>query len=62
MFNNQSTMLISITLIVIILVVVIVPWMWKRRQLYKLSWKLNGPFAWPLIGNGLGVIRHDGAY
>lgn len=26
---------------------------WTRRQLYILSWKLPGPFAYPIIGNGL---------
>ncbi|KAI5714331.1 hypothetical protein M8J76_015227 [Diaphorina citri] len=27
--------------------------LWKRRKLYVLSYKLDGPFALPLIGNAL---------
>lgn len=28
-------------------------YLWRRRGLYAASWRLSGPFAWPLIGNAL---------
>lgn len=30
--------------------------MWSRRRFYYLSFKLNGPMAWPLIGNSFTFI------
>lgn len=26
---------------------------WERRNLYKFSWKANGPIAWPFFGSML---------
>lgn len=36
--------------------------LWHRRHLYKLSWELRGPFAWPLLGNILSLWNEDGAH
>lgn len=33
-------------------------WHWTRRDLYVASWKLDGPFSWPFIGNLTNVFRH----
>lgn len=32
---------------------------WKNRHIFLLSWKLSGPFAWPIIGNALTFLCKD---
>lgn len=34
--------------------------LWKRRDLYLLSWKLSGPLALPLFGNILSLWNENG--
>lgn len=33
------------------LIVLVTYLLWMRRDLYKLSWQLPGPFALPILGN-----------
>lgn len=35
-------------------------WVWRRRHLYRLSWKCGGPVALPIIGNALMMRNIDG--
>lgn len=35
-------------------------WLWRRRELYLLSWQLPGPLAWPLVGNFFNLLDHHG--
>lgn len=37
--------------LIAILIVLITYTLWMRRDIYKLSWQLPGPFAPPIIGN-----------
>lgn len=55
-------MFLSLLLVVVAIFILVLPWMWKRRHLYYLSWKLDGPFAWPIIGNALSILKHDGIF
>lgn len=41
-----------VNFIVICVVLFIVKYHWSRRKLYALSWKVHGPIAFPIIGNG----------
>lgn len=36
-----------------ILVVLTAYTLWMRRDIYRISWLLPGPFAFPIIGNAL---------
>lgn len=31
-------------------------WMWGRRKLYMLSWKMPGPMAFPFVGSAMSLI------
>lgn len=55
-------MFVLITLFALVIIMVLVPWLWSRRHMYLLSWKLNGPFALPILGNALSYIRHAGTH
>ncbi|XP_068899935.1 cytochrome P450 4C1-like isoform X1 [Tenebrio molitor] len=36
---------------------------WNRRRLYYHAWKIEGPFAWPIIGSAyLFIRRHEDVY
>lgn len=35
--------------------------LWRRKQFYYLSWQLPGPFAWPIVGNGLSFMKVESA-
>ncbi|XP_037033787.1 cytochrome P450 4C1-like [Bradysia coprophila] len=34
-----------------------IEWLWSRRELYRLSWHLPGPIAFPLMGNFLNLYN-----
>ncbi|XP_031639856.1 cytochrome P450 4g15-like, partial [Contarinia nasturtii] len=38
-----------------ILIALVTYLLWSRRSLYKLSWQLPGPFAYPIIGNAMNL-------
>uniref|UniRef100_A0A8D8WR83 Cytochrome P450 n=1 Tax=Cacopsylla melanoneura TaxID=428564 RepID=A0A8D8WR83_9HEMI len=45
---NLSSLNIKLSLIVVTILAI---YHWRRRKLYALSWKLEGPPALPIIGN-----------
>ena len=45
-------LLVALTLVVL----------WRRRHLYKLSWQLPGPFAYPILGNLMSLWNEDGKW
>lgn len=54
MFENIHSLEIGVVKVSIILSVVgviLTSFVWKRRHLYMLSWKCEGPFYKPFIGN-----------
>lgn len=50
--SDFSTVMLVLFAIIVALAAFL---LWERRHLYKLSWQLPGPFALPIIGNGLTV-------
>lgn len=51
-FNDTTVILWSfLNLFCIVLIVLFFRYHWARRRLYSLSWKCNGPLAFPVIGN-----------
>lgn len=53
--NYKFSTILQLTLLVVILIRLFA-YLWRRRHFYIASWKLNGPIALPLIGNGLLTI------
>lgn len=53
-------MITSMMLFVCIAAPALLAWIWSRRENYILSWKLNGPFGWPIIGNLLDFRNQEG--
>ncbi|KAK5646237.1 hypothetical protein RI129_004701 [Pyrocoelia pectoralis] len=50
----------GLMLVVVMLLSLFLQYHWKRRHLYKLSMKLPGPPALPIVGNGLSFLcRHE---
>ncbi|XP_063705861.1 cytochrome P450 4g15-like [Culicoides brevitarsis] len=45
-------------LLALVILGIYIYWHWTRRELYIASWKLEGPFCWPFIGNLPSVIKH----
>lgn len=56
----KREMALIVLICLAILTVYYVKWLWSRRKIYMLSWKLPGPFAWPFIGNALSMRRIEG--
>lgn len=54
MWINIQLLLIALSLLFLLL------FLWHRKTLYRLSWILPGPFALPLIGNGLSMLDANG--
>lgn len=52
-------MLVAPVLIVMVLCLLI-PWIWNRREIYKVSWQMKGPFGLPFIGNILSFTDQEG--
>lgn len=36
--------------------------LWERRRYYRLSWQLPGPYALPIIGNGLSFLNIESKF
>ncbi|KAK4880676.1 hypothetical protein RN001_008822 [Aquatica leii] len=59
-FEEQDTMSVTIILILLVILVFLFKYHWSRRHLYKLAYRLPGPPALPLVGNGLKFLcRHE---
>lgn len=49
----SNTQCATMIVLLAILVVLTAYTLWMRRDIYRISWLLPGPFAFPIIGNAL---------
>lgn len=59
MLTAEKNMLVQ-WLLIVIAIAVFVKWLWSRRALYLLSWKINGQISYPIVGNILSFLKHEG--
>lgn len=46
-------MFISNILLISLSFIILFKYIWDRRRYYRISWQMNGPIGFPLIGSGL---------
>lgn len=55
-------MVTAFSIFIVVSAIYVLQLLWSRRRIYMISWKLPGPFAWPLLGNCLSLRRIEGTY